>query len=162
MFLWYSLFHHFVFNFSFMYKVEFLCGIYSQILIFILFYFLEPNFNISRTSQMSYWWGYGSYHSCHNSKNQEFWKLMQLPLWIHKNHIIKDVTKCIRGDIRQSRNKQQVSCPTRGQRNSWSSESQEIELSQAKRGPDRSFDRFLWQLVKGKLKENQGSDFPWL
>ena len=42
---------------------------------------------------------------------------------------------------------------TRGQRNSWSSESQETERPQAKGGPDVGFDRFLLQLVKGKLKQ---------
>lgn len=50
---------------------------------------------------------------------------------------------------------------TGGQRNSfWSSQSQETELPQAKRGPDMGSDGFLLQVVKGKLKENLGSDFP--
>ena len=49
-----------------------------------LFLFCRWNFNISRTSQMSCWWGYRSFHLCHHGENKIFWKLKQLPPWIRK------------------------------------------------------------------------------
>lgn len=38
-------------------------------------------------------------------------KLKQSSLWIRKNYILKHVTKCKRGGIQQSKNKQQTDCP---------------------------------------------------
>lgn len=53
-----------------------------------------------------------------------------------------------------------LSVLTTGQRTPSGVQLLELELPQPKRGPDRSSDLILLQLVKNKLKETQGSDFP--
>lgn len=76
----------------------------------------------------------------------------------HKNYILKCVTKCKKGGIHQSKNKQQTDCPYKREgKLILEFTCQEIELLQAKK-------KFFFSLIlitasKGKLKENQGSDF---
>ena len=85
-------------------------------------------------------------------------KLKQSSLWIRKNYILKHVTKCKRGGIQQSKNKQQTDCPYK--RAGKLILEFTVPGNRAASGKKKKrFSLLLITASKGKLKENQGSDF---
>lgn len=86
-------------------------------------------------------------------------KLKQSSLWIHKNYILKRVTKCKRGGIQQSKNKQQTDCPYNRAGKLILEFTLPGKSAASGKKKKKRFSLILITASKGKLKENQGSDF---
>jgi len=85
--------------------------------------------------------------------------LKQSSLWIHKSYILKRVTKWKKGGIQQSKNKQQTDCPYKRAGKLILEFTVPGNRAASSKKKKKRFSLILITASKGKLKENQGSDF---